>query len=317
VSAAEVSQVLYSFQGYIGAAVREIRDAEGESPLFFEVQALWDAVQRLRTSLNALSPEAVDRQLGAYQRAFLADLHGTFDALKRQRVEGRLKVEDLPVSLRERFVGVSGRLLLQVYPRADMWEKENQAAFVGELRGIDPDVTGTPVQMLEYTTLLKDSYIEAAWYALGATALMVLFHFRSLVCMGLAMLPVVVGTVWLVGLMGHFEIPFNPANIMTLPLVAGIGVTSGIHILNRFSEERVPALLSKSTGKAVLVSGLTTIAGFGSLTLAEHQGIQSLGYVMSIGTATCMISALTFLPAVISLLMRLGWEINKEKTQRR
>ena len=308
VAAAEISQVLYSFQGYIGAAVREIRNAEGESALFFEVQLLWDAVQRLRTSLNALSPEVVDRQLGAYQRAFLADLHATFGALKRQRVEGGLTVADLPSSLRERFVGVTGKFLLQVYPKKDMWEKENQAEFVSELRGIDPVVTGTPVQMLEYTTLLKDSYIEAAWYALGATALMVLFHFRSFICMGLAMLPVVVGTVWLVGLMGYLGIPFNPANIMTLPLVAGIGVTSGIHILTRFSEERSPSLLSKSTGKAVLVSGLTTIAGFGSLTVADHRGIESLGYVMSIGTATCMIAALTFLPAVISLLMRMGWQ---------
>ncbi len=64
---------------------------------------------------------------------------------------------------------------------------------------------------------------------------------------------------------------------MTLPLVIGIGVTNGIHILNRFAEERTPGILSRSTGKAVLVSGLTAIAGFGSLMLAKHRGIHSLG----------------------------------------
>ena len=317
VSPAEVSQVLYSFQGYLGAAARAIRTSEGEGKLFFEVQALWDAVQGLRTSLNALPREKVTAQIGAFQQAFLRDLNETFDALKRQRIEGGLTVAELPASLRERFVGVTGKMLLQVFPKKDMWEKVNQAEFVSELRGIDPDVTGTPVQMLEYTTLLKDSYVEASWYALGATSLMVLFHFRSFVCMGLSLLPVVVGTVWLLGLMGWLGIPFNPANIMTLPLVAGIGVTSGIHILNRFSEEGSPSLLSKSTGKAVLVSGLTTIAGFGSLTVADHQGIESLGYVMSIGTATCMIAALTLLPAVIVILMRAGWKNGYEKTQRR
>ena len=58
------------------------------------------------------------------------------------------------------------------------------------------------------------------------------------------------------------------------------------------------------TGKAVLVSGLTTIAGFGSLVLAQHQGIRSLGYVMATGVATCMIAGLTFLPAVLNLLSR-------------
>ena len=59
--------------------------------------------------------------------------------------------------------------------------------------------------------------------------------------------------------MGVLEIPFNPANIMTLPLVIGIGVTSGIHILNRFSEEGTASVLDKSTGKAVLISAVTTV----------------------------------------------------------
>ena len=111
--------------------------------------------------------------------------------------------------------------------------------------------------------------------------------------------------------MGYRGWQFNPANIMTLPLVIGIGVTNGIHILNRFAEEREPGILAKSTGKAVLVSGLTTIAGFGSLIFAKHQGIESLGYVMSAGVIACMVAALTFLPAVLKLLIKRGWLIKK------
>jgi predicted RND superfamily exporter protein len=115
---------------------------------------------------------------------------------------------------------------------------------------------------------------------------------------------VLIGTVWVIGMMGWAGVPFNPANIMMLPLVIGIGVTNGIHILNRFAEERSPSILAKSTGKAVLVSALTTIAGFGSLIVAEHRGIRSLGYIMATGTAACMIAGLTFLPAVLTLLER-------------
>lgn len=103
--------------------------------------------------------------------------------------------------------------------------------------------------------------------------------------------------------MGWFNVPLNPANIMTLPLVIGIGVTNGIHILNRFAEEQTPSILARSTGKAVLVSGLTTIAGFGSLILGKHRGIESLGYVMATGLATCMVAGLTFLPALLNLLL--------------
>jgi predicted RND superfamily exporter protein len=113
-----------------------------------------------------------------------------------------------------------------------------------------------------------------------------------------------IGSLWMVGLMGWLGVPFNPANIMTLPLVIGIGVTNGIHILNRFAEEQNPAILARSTGKAVLVSALTTMAGFGSLITGEHQGIRSLGWVMSTGTALCMVAGLTVLPAILSLMGR-------------
>jgi hypothetical protein len=210
----------------------------------------------------------------------------------------------LPKALRDRFVGVTGKYLLMVYPKKDVWKRENQKEFIDQVQTIDPNVTGTPVQLYYYTDLLKRSYEEAARYSLVAIVILVLLHFRSPLCLALALVPVGVGFLWLGGLMGFFDVQLNPANIMTLPLVIGIGVTTGIHILNRYAEEQTPNILARSTGKAVLVSGLTAIAGFGSLTLAKHQGIQSLGYVMSCGLATCMIAGLTFLPALLNLLTR-------------
>jgi predicted RND superfamily exporter protein len=158
--------------------------------------------------------------------------------------------------------------------------------------------------------------VQAAGYAFITITLAVLLRFRSLVAVAIVLLPVVIGTTWLLGLMGLAGIPFNPANIMTLPLVVGIGVTNGIQILNRFAEEQEPSILAKSTGKAVLVSGLTAIAGFGSLTLASHQGIKSLGQVMSVGIAACMAAALLVLPALLRLLMHWGWTLNPDRQHR-
>jgi uncharacterized protein len=223
-------------------------------------------------------------------------------------------VEDLPETLRRRFLGLTGKYLVQVYPKKDVWKRENQGEFVQEMRRVDENVTGTPVQLLEYTTLLKNSYETAALYSLIAIAIMVFLHFRNVLCVVLALLPVAIGTLWLMGFMGLMGEPFNPANIMTLPLVIGVGVTNGIHILNRFAEERKPSILAKSTGKAVLVSGLTTIAGFGSLILAKHQGISSLGLIMAVGTATCMVAGLTVLPAILNLMGESLWR-TKKRTQ--
>jgi len=304
----DLSRTLWSLNGYVGLA-RET--ARREAPdVAAQLDALHAAVERLRVELFAGKPrEQAERaaRLTAFQQALFADFRETFTALQEQDDRGRLRVEDLPPALRDRFIGVTGKYLVQVYPRKNVWERTNQVEFIRELRqALDPHgtgtpiITGTPVQLLEYTTLLKRSYEEAALYALGAIAVLVFAHFRSARAVALALSPVAVGSVWLGGIMGAFGIPFNPANIMTLPLVVGIGVTNGIHILNRFAEERSPSILARSTGKAVLVSGLTTIAGFGSLVLAQHRGIGSLGFVMAVGVATCMIAGLTFLPALLT-----------------
>lgn len=306
----DLSRTLWSLNGYLGLALPEIEE-NNETNLATQVRGIRRSIDQFRSAMNTGDRKLVSARLAGYQQALFTDLRETFRALRNQDNSSPLRAEDLPPALRNRFIGKTGKHLIQVYPKDNVWERAPQEQFVKELRTVDPDVTGTPIQLLEYTTLLKNSYIQAAWYALGAITILVFFHFRNLSSVILALLPVAIGTIWMVGVMGWRHIPFNPANIMTLPLVIGIGVTNGIHILNRFAEEQNPGILAKSTGKAVLVSALTTIAGFGSLIPAKHQGIASLGAVMSVGVATCMIAGLTFLPAILTLLIRKGWTIKK------
>lgn len=302
-SLAELSRTLWSLDGYLLNIVDEVKKSD-DAQIATSVQSLRSAIRSLRYQMFQGDRDQNAVKLGHYQRALLGDIRETFETLRSQDNSGKMSVEDLPEALRHRFIGITGHHLIQVYPKKDVWERENQEAFVADLRKVDANVTGTPVQLLEYTELLKQSYVEAALWAFGAIVVLVFIHFRSLIQVVLALLPVVLGAVWMVGFMGWTGISFNPANIMTLPLVIGIGVTNGIHILNRFAEEKNPSILAKSTGKAVLVSGLTTIVGFGSLVIAEHQGIQSLGWVMAVGTATCMTAGLTSLPALLTLLAR-------------
>jgi hypothetical protein len=308
----ELSRSFFALHGYLTLAAPEVaaEDRELHGRLVSLRAALEQLLWQVRTSPGA---EVVEK-LGGYQRALFGDVHRTFEAIRNQDASDRLQERDLPPALRDRFIGVSGKHLLQVYPKKDVWGRENQEQFVRELRRVDPKVTGTPVQLLEYVTLLKQSFEKAAVYSLIAIAILVFIHFRRISCVILSLIPVGVGALWTLGVMGWHELPFNPANIMTLPLVVGIGVTNGIHILNRFAEEAHPSILARSTGKAVVVSGLTTIAGFGSLILAEHRGIRSLGYVMATGTATCMVVGLTLLPAILNLLGRAGWRM--KRTQR-
>ncbi|MGD0411645.1 MAG: MMPL family transporter, partial [Verrucomicrobiota bacterium] len=247
---------LWETMGYMVWASDETKKDNPE--LASQFKSLYRAISAFRVTMFRNDP-AIARRLEQFQQALFNDIHDTFTALQNQDTSGGLKPQDLPPSLHNRFIGVTGQYRVLVFPKKDIWQRENQEEFIGQLRLVIPreQVTGTPVQLLEYETLLKNSYEQAALYALGAIALMVLFHFRSLFCVLLSLLPVAIGATWMVGLMGGTGIPFNPADIMTLPLIIGIGVTNGIHILNRFAEEQHPGILARSTGKAVLVSGLT------------------------------------------------------------
>jgi predicted RND superfamily exporter protein len=303
-----LSVTLWYLSGYLGLASDAAKQSD---PIIAkDLTSLKATIARFRVLMLRPDPQ-IRKKLTEFQQALFENLHDTFHAVQIQDTRAPLLPQDLSPALRHRFIGNTGKYLVQVYPRKDLWQHENQRAFIDQLLSVVPanNVTGTPIHVYEYTTLLKRSYEQAAGYALVAIVIMLLLHFRSFLSALLALLPVAVGTVWLLGLMGLMGVPFNPANIMTLPLVLGIGVTNGVQILNRFAEEQQPSILAKSTGKAVLVSGLTAIVGFGSLILADHQGIRSLGIVMSIGIATCMIAALTILPTLLGILMHHGQSV--------
>ena len=312
VDTARLDRSLSSLGSVLGFAMGKIKSERGDEKLVAELSALRDALENLQRSMTE-NPSRAVANLTALQRGLLGDLQETLSLIRNQDASGPLTVPDIPAFLRERFISHSGKFLLQVYPRGDVWQRAVQKQFVQELRTAAPDVTGSPVQIYEYTSMVKESFQKAGAYAAAVIALMVLLHFRRLGSVLLAFVPVVLGFVWMLGLMTLLYIPFNPVNIMSLTLVIGIGVTNSIHILNRFAENPHPSIMATSTGKAVLVSALNTIAGFGSLLVAKHQGISSLGAVMAIGTGMCMLASLTVLPAVLHFLNEFGWSMTEKR----
>ena len=127
----------------------------------------------------------------------------------------------------------------------------------------------------------------------------------------LVLLPTLAGAVLTLGLMRWTGIQFNLANLVILPLILGIGVVDGVHILhrNRENPEAGRNVISKSTGQAVVLTSLTTMIGFGSLMVADHQGVYSIGLVLTLGVGSCMIMSVTLLPALIKLCWARGWKI--------
>jgi hypothetical protein len=120
----------------------------------------------------------------------------------------------------------------------------------------------------------------------------------------LAGLPLGIGLLQTFGLMGILEIPLNPANMIALPLMLGIGVDYGVHLIHEYREQSGPYKMSQATGVAVLVDGATTIVGFGSLMIASHRGLQSLGRVLTLGVSCCMFTSMIMLPALLTWMSR-------------
>jgi predicted RND superfamily exporter protein len=108
-----------------------------------------------------------------------------------------------------------------------------------------------------------------------------------------------------VGVLGLVGLPLNPANMLAFPLILGVGADNGVLIVKDYLQQRgLPYNLSLPMGRGVLVVGLTTILGFGTLILSHHRGLASLGLVLTIGVICCMMTALVFLPAMLRLLSK-------------
>ena len=123
--------------------------------------------------------------------------------------------------------------------------------------------------------------------------------FRTLTHTLLALAPLVAGTIITVGVMGLMGVSLNPANMIGLPMIVGVGVDNGVHVLHDYMARRGKRsyTLAATTGKGIAVSAITTALGFGTLMVARHKGLAGLGLVLTLGVLGCMVAALVLLPA--------------------
>jgi predicted exporter len=219
---------------------------------------------------------------------------------------------DLPPELADRYIGRSGKHLLKVYARGDIWDMERLKRFVAQVESVDQEATGHPVQTYYASRHLQISYIQAGVFALLAVFALIFFDLRSIRHSLLAMVPLAMGFLQMCGLIGWFGIPLNAANLIALPLILGIGVDDGVHLVHDMRRKGGRFRLTDASGVAIILISTTTMAGFGALILARHQGLRSLGQVLTLGTFLCLTCSLVVFPALLRWLTRRLPEVEEE-----
>lgn len=253
--------------------------------------------------LSALPEGEAQKALERFQQPLFLDFQDKWSLLRNNlNPPGPITLADVPPQLKSRFVSKDGqKFLLQIYPKKNIWNREPLEEFISQLRQVDSDVTGSPVIGYEAIKAMKEGYLEGGLYALLAIVIVAFCSLRSVQDTLLAMIPLGLGMIWTVGLMWLFHLKFNLANMIVVPLILGIGVENGIHMVHRYREEGEggATLVTGSTGQAVVLFSLTTMIGFGSLMLAKHYGVFSMGLLLMLAVGSVLVASLTVLPLLL------------------
>jgi predicted RND superfamily exporter protein len=290
----ELSQLAYTGgQDRVDAKARSIvGDPESESG---------QSIVLLLAERVEADPVRAARALDRFQQHYWPKLRERAMAMANPEL---VELDDVPEETRRRFVSESGKdFLVTIYTKKMIWDFDVLRRFNKQLDLVDPRITGTPPIMQR----LMDSVARDGVLATILTIIIVFgllwFDFRSLRLALIGMIPLVAGGIWMVGLLKTFGMMFTMLNVMGIPLIVGIGIDDGVHIVHRYKIEgflKTPLVLA-STGKAVLLTSLTTIAGFGSMMITTYRGFISLGALLSFGVAACFLTTLLFLPSIIAL----------------
>lgn len=226
--------------------------------------------------------------------------------------ERALAFEEVPEFLRKQFTSKTGELgnFVIIYPLHGLSDGRQSMAFsddVGTIVTADGSEYHAGSTSLVAADMLKLMRSEAPWMVLATLLIVVLLmfiNFNTLRWTMLALLPLMVGILWMLLLVELFGARLNFYNLIVLPAVLGIGNDAGVHLVHRYMEEGRGSIRNvlRSTGEHVAMGSLTTMIGFAGLTLSFHPGLQSIGQLAVMGIGATLAAALFFLPALLQWL---------------
>jgi len=305
---AAINQLVTALKTYIANAAEHRVDSEA-------FQELKQTLQSFANMLSSQPEEAQQTTLMGLDTDVLGTLPATLNLLQTTLAATPISMQSIPPGLSRRWLSDSGLYRIEVVPKDDIGDIDNLRRFVSQVQVIAPNATGAPVFILAAGDAVIRAFIQAFTVALVLIFLLLLLLLRSLPDTLLILLPLLLAALLTAAGAVLLDIPFNFANVIALPLLLGIGVDNGIHMVQRFrhmqsspqashlQEHSRPTdshqLLHSSTSKAVVLSALTTLCSFGALSFSPHQGTADMGQLLTLGVVTILICTLIVLPAFL------------------
>jgi hypothetical protein len=121
----------------------------------------------------------------------------------------------------------------------------------------------------------------------------------------LTFVPVALGVAWTAGLWGWLGRPLDLFSLCVLPVLVGIGIDDGLHVLHLArGPGRDLAAAVREAGRGVVLTNLTTSAGFAALAVSRVPALRNGGLVVCVGNLMCLLATLVVLPALATLARR-------------
>ncbi len=259
------------------------------------------AVELFRSRTERMDPAHQAIYLDRLEANIFSGLGPALQNLRSALTAEEIHVESLPADIRSQWRASDGRYRVAIFPSDDLANRESEDQFVAGVRAEEPDATGIPAIEFEAAKLVVTSFQQALTTALLVVFTLLLLLMRNWRDPVLIMIPILLATVLTVAIMVSLDMLLNFANIIALPLLFGIGVDNGIHIVHRY-RVALPSsenLMAPSTARAVFFGTLTTIASFGSLALSAHFGMATMGKLLTIGMLMTLITTLIVLPTLL------------------
>jgi len=213
--------------------------------------------------------------------------------------------------LLERYVRTDddrARIVTYIFTGDKRWQRRAPPGLVEAVTAGDAGivVTGTNIVGQEFRTKFTREARHAVALGLLLVFILLWVDFRSLKLTAIAMSQLICGVIMMLGMMrllsllGIADIKLNYVNAFVATMILGVGIDYSIHLVHRFKLNGglvEPGVLE--TGKAVVMAALTNIAGFGTLALGNYPALRSFGVVALFGSVTCLLTALTLVPAIM------------------